>query len=111
MECDELLKIVGQRIRKVRKTLGVSQEKLAENANVHTTYISDIELAKSNASLCVYNAIAEALNLSLAELVAIPEQGDDELVGLLVEARDLDEGDRRVFVRGARGILLGIRER
>jgi len=49
--------------------LGLSQEDFAEEANVHRTYISSIELGKVNIGIEVANALAGALGMKLSELV------------------------------------------
>jgi transcriptional regulator with XRE-family HTH domain len=59
----------GLAIRRERENLGLSQEKFAERANVHRTYISSIELGKVSVGIEVANALASALNTKLSELV------------------------------------------
>jgi transcriptional regulator with XRE-family HTH domain len=59
----------GISVRKQRHKLGFSQEKLAEKANVHRTYISSIELGKVEIGIGVACKVAEALNLSLSGLM------------------------------------------
>ena len=41
----------GLRVRTLRKTLGISQEELAERAGVHRTYIGMIERGEKNVTL------------------------------------------------------------
>ncbi|MGA2151090.1 MAG: helix-turn-helix transcriptional regulator, partial [Geobacteraceae bacterium] len=43
MECGELLKLLGERIRTLRKGQEISQERLAELAGLHPVFISKIE--------------------------------------------------------------------
>ena len=64
----EIAKIVGQRIRSYRTTLGYSQEKLAELAGCHPSYIGQLERGEKNASLESIARIASALDISLSEL-------------------------------------------
>jgi transcriptional regulator with XRE-family HTH domain len=59
----------GQAIRQERERLGLSQEKFAERANVHRTYISSIELGKVSMGIEIAHALASALGLKLSELV------------------------------------------
>ena len=42
---------VGNRIRELRKTLGISQEKLAEIAGIDRTYLASVENGKRNISI------------------------------------------------------------
>ena len=60
---------LGRLIRGYRIKLKLSQETLAERADIHRTYVSDIELGKVEISVTVASRIAKALNLSLSRLV------------------------------------------
>ena len=62
-ENEELLKIIGERIRTVRKVQKISQERLAELSGLHPTYISDIERGKVNASLYTFYMISMSTNI------------------------------------------------
>ena len=62
-------KIIGKRIKEVRKAKGISQEKLAELADLSTQYMSQIETAARKASLTSLVKISNALNVSLDELL------------------------------------------
>ena len=64
----ELAKIVGQRIRNYRTQLGLSQEKLAELAGCHPTYIGQLERGEKNATLESIDKIASSLKISLSRL-------------------------------------------
>ena len=64
----DLSKQIGQRIRNYRTALGFSQEKLAELAGCHPTYIGQIERGEKNATLESIEKIASALNISLSTL-------------------------------------------
>ena len=59
----------GKRLREVRKKVGISQEKLAELARLHRTYVSTVERGKQNISLINIERLALALGVSLAELM------------------------------------------
>ena len=56
---------VGERIRKQRMYLGMSQENLAERMNLATNYCSDIERGVCGMSVETMLAFAENLQLSL----------------------------------------------
>ncbi len=60
---------IGQRIRKKRKALGLSQEELAEKADISTTHMSHIETGNTKLSLAVFVSIAEALDCQTDELL------------------------------------------
>lgn len=59
----------GARVRGWRDRLGLSQEKLAELAGLHRTYISDVERGARNLSLNSINKLASALQVSAATLL------------------------------------------
>lgn len=59
----------GRAIRRERENLRMSQEKFAERANVHRTYISSVELGKVSVGIEVANALAVALGMRLSTLV------------------------------------------
>ena len=61
-------------LRKHRASSGMSQEKLAEKANIHPTHVGLIERSLRNPSLKVSKAIADALGLPLAKMIAEAEQ-------------------------------------
>jgi transcriptional regulator with XRE-family HTH domain len=58
----------GERVRKRRIELNLSQEQLAELAGVHRTYIGMVERAEKNITLLNIVKIAKALNADLYSL-------------------------------------------
>ena len=57
----------GLAVRNRRLELGISQEELAGRANLHRTYIGDIERGLRNVSLVNIEKIIQALGLSIVE--------------------------------------------
>jgi transcriptional regulator with XRE-family HTH domain len=53
----------GSRIRRHRLASGLSQERLAERAGLHRTYISSLERGQRNVSLQNIHALADALGV------------------------------------------------
>ncbi|MDQ0493647.1 transcriptional regulator with XRE-family HTH domain [Paenibacillus brasilensis] len=62
MQDKEVLKLVGARIRVLRKEKGLSQEALGEKGGFHFTYIGQIERGEKNVSLINVAKIAKALD-------------------------------------------------
>ena len=60
---------IGQRIRKIRKAHGLSQEELAEKVNISTTHMSHIETGNTKLSLPVLVDIATALEVRTDDLL------------------------------------------
>ena len=58
----------GAALRKARKKSGLTQEALAEKADLHPTYISDVERGERNISLENIVALANALGVKTHEL-------------------------------------------
>ncbi len=67
----------GLRLREIRSQKLVSQEKLAEAAGLHRTYVSSIERGERNVSLVNIERLAIALGVTMAELMPdlTPESG------------------------------------
>lgn len=60
--------IFGQNVRRIRRSRGYSQEELAEHTELHRTYIGSVERGERNLSLSNIVAIAQALDVPVAEL-------------------------------------------
>ncbi len=58
----------GNKVKEIRLKQNISQEKLAEKANVHRTYIGMIERAERNITLVNIEKIANALGIQIADL-------------------------------------------
>ncbi|WP_100175538.1 helix-turn-helix domain-containing protein [Bradyrhizobium nitroreducens] len=63
-------KIVGKNVRRIRQERGMTQEKLAFEAEIDLTYVGGIERGKRNPSLLVLARIAESLSVHLTKLLA-----------------------------------------
>lgn len=59
----------GQAVRFRRNTLGISQDEFAHNVGLHRTYVGSIERGERNVSIDNMTAIADALGVSLSQLV------------------------------------------
>lgn len=58
----------GSAVRGWRDRLGISQEELAARADLHRTYISDVERGARNLSLGSIEKLAQALEVSVSQL-------------------------------------------
>jgi transcriptional regulator with XRE-family HTH domain len=86
--------LFGQNLKELRKKLKWSQERLGEKADLHPTYISDIERGESNVSLEYIEKLASGLGLPVAELLNFPpaEKSQQERIQseLILRIRQLD---------------------
>lgn len=57
----------GQRVQELRKARQLSQEKLADIAGVHRTYIGMIERAEKNVTLRSISKLADALKVEIKD--------------------------------------------
>lgn len=113
MDQSEFLTVIGKTVRAKRKSLGISQEKLAELADLHPTYISNIEQGKVNASIFTFYQLVNALHIEFADLLNLPSKNVDralegELVEIVGQIRQMDKKKRKIFMLAVRGILAGI---
>ena len=60
----------GKAIRRRRRELDLSQEELAEKAELHRTYISSIERGDRNVSIDNIEKLVKALDISVSALFA-----------------------------------------
>jgi transcriptional regulator with XRE-family HTH domain len=60
---------LGRRVRALRQERNLSQEKLAEKARVHRTYVGSLERGERNVALINIVRLAEALGVDPCELV------------------------------------------
>ena len=58
----------GKRIRELRETLGISQEKFALKIGMDRTYYSSVEAGKRNISIINICKIAKGFNITLSDL-------------------------------------------
>lgn len=61
--------LFGRRVRELRTERGLSQERLAELANLHRNYIGGVELGERNIGLLNIVELAHALKVKPANLV------------------------------------------
>jgi transcriptional regulator with XRE-family HTH domain len=57
----------GNKLKEFRKEKKLSQEQLAEKANLHRTYIGMIERAEKNISLINIEKISNALEINIGD--------------------------------------------
>ena len=66
--------LFGEEVTRLRKRLGVSQEELAFRAEVHRTYISQLERGLKSPTLSVILKLCRAMKTSASKLVEAVEQ-------------------------------------
>lgn len=81
-------KLLGKRIKEIRKLKNYTQEELAEIVNLETSSLSGIESGRFFPSLHVLDKLSQALNVELVEFfnfstVNIPKNLDDEIIRII----------------------------
>jgi methanogenic corrinoid protein MtbC1/DNA-binding XRE family transcriptional regulator len=66
------LRKFGQNLHQYRKLRGMSQQELADSAELDRAYISSVEHGKQNISIGAIARLAGALKISIEELLAVP---------------------------------------
>ena len=61
---------MGETIRAYRTSMGISQEKLAELADVHRNYIGKIERGEQNITITSLLRLSEVFKRPLSEILA-----------------------------------------
>lgn len=64
----DVYKEVGRKIREYRIKLGLTQEELADKAEIHYSFLGHIERGTKKASLDTINKIANALDIQIDRL-------------------------------------------
>ena len=58
----------GAADRRRRERLGLSQEDFADQAGIHRTYVSSIELGKVQVSIAIAQKLADSLGVPLSKI-------------------------------------------
>lgn len=100
-------KLIGKRIREIRKQKGMTQEQLGESANVGAKYISQVEREGANLTLAVAESIASGLEVDLKDLFDFDHNASDKQLKTELKALiDKTEGDElRTLYRMTRAVL------
>jgi transcriptional regulator with XRE-family HTH domain len=61
---------LAQNLRRLREQKGWSQERFAFEAEIHRTYVSDIERCARNPTITVVEKLARPLGVTVSELLA-----------------------------------------
>ncbi|MBV6715882.1 helix-turn-helix domain-containing protein [Paenibacillus chitinolyticus] len=74
-----LLKLIGERIRLLRREKGLTQEELAEAAGINASYIGTVERGERNISLETLEKVIIGLNVTPTEMFQFHQADDHDL--------------------------------
>lgn len=66
----KLIKAFGERLREVRISQGISQEQLANDADIPISQVGRIERGETNPTISTIYVLASALNTTMVELIS-----------------------------------------
>lgn len=83
-------KLLGKRIKEIRKKLGYTQEQLSELIDIETSSLSGIESGRFFPSLHVLDKMSSVIGIELVEFfkfttVDIPENINEEIVKIIAQ--------------------------
>jgi transcriptional regulator with XRE-family HTH domain len=102
----EIKKLIGKRIKELRQNKKLSQEALAERADINAKYISRIELGMENPTLDLFIKLSKALKVEMWEMFDFHHQvNDKELRKLLYDqAKTTDPQKLRIAFKIIRAL-------
>ena len=75
----DIKEIFAENLRKIRRKRGLTQEKLAEKANMSLQYLALLEIARKFPSGEMLERLANALDIETYELLAVASSANNEL--------------------------------
>lgn len=93
---------LGEKIKQLRKSKGISQEELASMLKINRNYLSRIETGKSEPTSSILKNIAEIFNVDLNALLDITEDNSknaDKIKYIIDNCKYLHDKDLEFIVR------------
>ena len=85
---------LGEKIKLIRKSKGISQEELASTLKINRNFLSRIETGKSEPTASILKNIAKLFNIdlnSLLDVKNIPTDSDDKIKYITENCKNLNE--------------------
>jgi len=108
MATSEITARFGASVRKLRHHLGLSQDALAERADLHRTYITGIECGSRNITLKSIEKLARALEVSTATLLSMASDPAGEPRGASAELSGYKRMDILIVEDDQRDVELAV---
>ena len=104
--------ILGKRIKEVRQQQGLSQMRLAEMVNVSASHINHVESGLKGASLALLIEIANALNVTVDELLCGNQLSDpyEYLTDMDLIMADCSSKEKRVIYEISKAAKTALRD-
>ena len=98
----------GNRIKELRTERGLTQERLALNAEITPAYLGQVECDQKNATVAIIENICDALNVSLADFFSVYSNADmpkDIDLQILANLRTLSSPEKEVVLQIIKNIM------
>jgi transcriptional regulator with XRE-family HTH domain len=103
-------KLMGERIKTIRKERGLSQQQLAELVNISEPYISYVETGKKRIGLTTLVDISHALNVTVDQILVGIFPVPENKTAMVEILSDCSEYEKRVIIEAGRAIKRTMRE-
>lgn len=92
-------KEIGKKIYSIRNSLGISREKLAENSNISTNYLYEIEIGKKVPNVIIFSNICDSLGISSDKILnpTLSNQLDDFINDISIDFYKLSDKDKNLI--------------
>ncbi len=71
----DIRKLIGSRIKNLRRGRGYSQERLGEIIGINPKYLSSVERGRENPTLDLFIRLSKGLKVGIHEIFQIEEEG------------------------------------
>ena len=92
------LKKIGERIKDIRKNLGMSQERLAELIEKDRRTVLNLEKGNYDSEITTFFRVAHSLNISFSDLVDL-EKDPDSLISVQIMVELEKHADNQELLR------------
>ncbi|MFH2070676.1 MAG: helix-turn-helix transcriptional regulator [Elusimicrobiota bacterium] len=106
----DIMKIIGENLRKYRKIRGFTQEKLVGQSDLHVTFIAHIETGRKVCSVKTLVKLANALKVKPETLMVTQEKSsyikpmDKKTQTILAMFRDMPDTQKDIVISVARSV-------
>lgn len=100
---NDMIKLIGERIRNLRKERNWTQEELAYRANIHRSHLGEIERGETNVTVESIAKIASAFEITLEDIFrhlqpSNKNKGNDTLALLMNKVNNLSKDNQKVML-------------
>ena len=94
-------KLIGERIQRIRKSCGMTQDNMAEKLNVSIGYVSQVERGITKISLDLLGAISSVLDCDIASLITESAVNSNDYMEseILAEISKLDYKGKKLILK------------